>query len=348
MKGILFLQLFEATSSTYTYLIADRETKEAAIIDPVLETVERDLKFVRKLDLRLKYILETHIHADHISGAATIRGKTDAKTAISSLAKVDCADIQLTDEQKLPLGNKKITAMATPGHTKACMSFYFEGMVFTGDSLLIRGTGRTDFQEGSSEKLYESITQKLFRLPDETRVLPGHDYRGLIDSTIALEKKLNPRIGGNRSKEEFKKIMDNLCLSFPKKMDVAVPINLACGNLEAIRRMKPEMKSTIPVVSYDDVLANLGKIKIIDVRHPGEFHGRLGHIRTAKRFTLGLELTKFLRSGDPMEEIVFVCRSGKRSEQAVLESIRFGYKFTVSLAGGMVFWNSKSLPTEKE
>lgn len=259
MKGILFHQLFEAQSSTYTYLIADRETREAAIIDPVLETTDRDLKFVRKLNLRLKYIMETHIHADHISGAAGLRGKTNAKTAISSAAGTDCTDIQLRDGQILPLGNKKITALATPGHTNACMSFYFEGMIFTGDSLLIRGTGRTDFQGGSAERLYESITRKLFLLPEETYVYPGHDYQGLTVTTIALEKKLNPRIGGNRSEEEFKKIMDELRLEFPKKMNLAVPINLACGNLEAVRRIHPETGSDVSTVSNDDVFENISK-----------------------------------------------------------------------------------------
>ncbi|AOP33631.1 MBL fold metallo-hydrolase [Leptospira tipperaryensis] len=348
MKGILFYQLFETQSSTYTYLIADRETKEAAIIDPVWETVDRDLKLIRELNVHLTYILETHIHADHISGADEIRKNTLAQTAVSALAGIECADIPLEDGQELTLGNKIIKAIATPGHTNACMSFFFEGMVFTGDSLLIGGTGRTDFQEGSATTLYESITQKLFSLPEDTRVYPGHDYHGRTTTTIALEKKSNPRIGGDRSKEEFRKIMRELKLETPKKMHLAVPANLACGKLEPVRVMNPQTISGIPTVSNGEVFEKIGKVKIIDVRFPGEFYGVLGHIPTARLVTLGSEFTRFLEAGDRFEEIVFVCRSGKRSNQATEESIRLGYKFTASMAGGMLNWNERLLPKESE
>lgn len=346
MKDIIFYQLFEVQSSTYTYLIADPETKKAAIIDPVWETVDRDLKLIRELDLHLSYILETHIHADHISGADEIRENTMAETAISSSAGIDCADIQLEDGHKLFLGNKTITAIATPGHTNSCMSFLFEGMVFTGDSLLIGGTGRTDFQWGSASKLYDSITQKLFSLPEDTLVYPSHDYHGLTSTTIGLEKRFNPRIGGDRSKEDFRKIMTELQLETPKKMHIAVPINLGCGKLEAVKVMNPNAISGIPSVSNEDVFEKIGKVRIIDVRYPGEFYGALGHINTAQLITLGDDLTKFLENGDRSEEIVFVCRSGKRSGKATEESIRLGYKFTASMAGGMLNWNERSLPKE--
>lgn len=346
MKDVFFYQLFESQSSTYTYLIADKETREAAIIDPVWETVDRDLKLIRELGLYLMYILETHIHADHITGASEIRKNTMAQTAASALAEIDCVDILLEDGRILPLGNKNIKAIATPGHTNACMSFLFEGMVFTGDSLLIRGTGRTDFQEGSASKLYDSITQKLFSLPDETKVYPAHDYQGFTNTTIALEKKLNPRIGGNRTKEDFQKIMRELQLTAPKKMHVALPANAGCGNLEIVRTMTPQTILGIPTVLNEDVFKKIGKVKIIDVRSSEEFHGELGHIRTSQLVTLGSDLTKFLEAGDRFEEIVFVCRSGKRSHQATEESIRLGYKFTSNMAGGMVNWNEKYLPKE--
>lgn len=346
MKDILFYQLFESQSSTYTYLIADMETKEAAIIDPVWETVDRDLKLIRELGLYLMYILETHIHADHITGASEIRKNTMAQTAVSALTEIDCVDILLEDGRVLPLGNKNIKAIATPGHTNACMSFLFEGMVFTGDSLLIRGTGRTDFQEGSSSKLYDSIIQKLFSLPDETKVYPAHDYKGLTSTTIGLEKKLNPRIGGNRSKEEFQKIMEELQFTTPKKMHLALPANTGCGSLEIVRTMNPQSISGIPTVLNEDVFKKIGNVKIIDVRSPEEFHGELGHIRTSQLVTLGADLTKYLEAGDRFEEIIFVCRSGKRSKQATEESIRLGYKFTSNMAGGMVNWNEKYLPKE--
>jgi sulfur dioxygenase len=227
----IFYQLFEHESSTYTYLIGDASTKEAAIIDPVLETVVRDLKLIEELGLKLKYIFDTHIHADHITAAGKIREITKAKTGVSIYAQVNCVDIPLKDEQELFLGNKKIRALSTPGHTNSCMSFVFEDMVFTGDTLLIRGTGRTDFQQGSAEKLFDSVYNKLFTLPDHTRVYPGHDYRGQTSSTIEMEKRFNPRLGLGKTKDNFVKIMADLKLDNPKKLHEAVPANMACGKL---------------------------------------------------------------------------------------------------------------------
>lgn len=227
----IFYQLFEKESSTYTYLIADPATKEAALIDPVLETADRDLTLIAELGLKLKYVLDTHIHADHITGAGEIRKRTQAQTAVSHDAHVDCADIALHDGQELFLGQRKILVLATPGHTNSCMSFVFENKVFTGDALLIRGCGRTDFQQGSSEKLYESVHKKLFTLPAGTQVYPAHDYNGQTASEIILEKKFNPRLGEGKTKAEFIQLMSELKLADPKKMHAAVPANLGCGLL---------------------------------------------------------------------------------------------------------------------
>ncbi len=227
----IFYQLFEHESSTYTYLIADPATGEAALIDPVIETVERDLKLIEELGLRLKYVIDTHIHADHITGAGVIRKRTGAQTAVSAHAHVDCADISLRDGDELFLGQMRIQALATPGHTDSCMSFIFGNKVFTGDALLIRGTGRTDFQQGSSGKLYDSVHEKLFRLPPDTQVYPAHDYRGQTASTIALEMKFNPRLGMGQSKNDFIKTMAELKLDKPKKIHEAVPANMACGKV---------------------------------------------------------------------------------------------------------------------
>jgi sulfur dioxygenase len=348
VADIIFHQLFESESSTYTYIIADAESKEAAIIDPVLETVNRDLQLIQELNLRLLYILDTHVHADHITGAGELRTKSGAKTGISALAGVECADISLEDGQELMLGKKKITVIATPGHTNTCLSFYFEGIVFTGDTLLIRGTGRTDFQEGSSEKLFSSVTEKLFILPDQTKVYPGHDYKGFTSSTIGLEKAFNPRLGNSRSKEDFTKIMNELKLANPKKIHEAVPANLNCGKTKEVRLFHPQTVDGIPLVSSTDVLEKVGKVKIIDVRRSDEFNNELGHIRTAQLVTLGADLTKFLEQGDRSEEIVFVCRSGGRSGQATQESIRLGYRNTVNMVGGMLAWNEKALPKENK
>lgn len=228
-QDFIFYQLFESESSTYTYIIADTTSREAAIIDPVLEKVDRDLKLISEERLQLKYVLDTHVHADHITGASQIRERTKAKTGLSRHSGVDCADLLLKDGDELLLGRKKIKVLETPGHTNTCLSFLFEDMIFTGDALLIRGTGRTDFQQGSSEKLFESIHQKIFTLPPETKVYPGHDYTGQTASTVEMEKKHNPRLGIGQTKESFVQIMAHLKLAHPKKIHEAVPANMSCG-----------------------------------------------------------------------------------------------------------------------
>lgn len=228
-KTLIFRQLFDYETWTYTYLLADPLTKEAAIIDSVKEQVPRDLKLIDELGLSLKYTLDTHVHADHITGAHDLRAKTGAKTAVSSAAEIECVDIHLKDGQELTLGSIKIRAISTPGHTNGCMSFYCEGMVFTGDTLFIRDVGRTDFQQGSNEKMFESITQKIYSLPDETLVYPGHDYNGRLNSTVAEEKRLNPKVSQNISFEKFKMEMDAMKLGPPKKLHISLPANLNCG-----------------------------------------------------------------------------------------------------------------------
>jgi glyoxylase-like metal-dependent hydrolase (beta-lactamase superfamily II) len=238
MKDVLFFQLFETQSCTYTYLIGDPATREAVLIDPVLETVDRDLKLVEELGLKLSFVLDTHLHADHITGAGEIRRRTGAKTGISKDANVECADMALQEGDVIRFGEQALQVLATPGHTNTCLSFYDEknGMVFTGDSLMIRAAGRTDFQSGSSEKLYESIHEKLYLLPASTRVYPGHDYRGQTMSTIELEMKFNPRVGATIGKGEFIRIMSELKLSNPQKIHEALPANLSCG------QAKPSVK----------------------------------------------------------------------------------------------------------
>lgn len=236
MKTPLFNQLIDYESNTYTYLLADPELKEAILIDTVKEQVARELKLIDELGLKLTYVLDTHVHADHITGAADLREKTGCKTAVGKGANVQCADIILNDGDEISFGSFKIKAIATPGHTDTCMSFYVEGqdgatgMVFTGDCLLIRGCGRTDFQQGSNEKMYHSITNKLFSLPDNTIVFPGHDYQGRTRSSIAEEKAHNPRIKLGTSLSEFSEIMNNLKLAPPKKIQIALPANLVCGS----------------------------------------------------------------------------------------------------------------------
>lgn len=229
---MILRQLFDKESSTYTYLVADPTTRQAALIDPVLEQVDRDLALVAELGVSLTWVLETHVHADHVTAAGSLRERTGAKTAASAVG-APCVDRALKDRDVIALGDVRITALETPGHTDDGLSFTVGDYVLTGDTLLIRGCGRADFQNGSPEALYESITEVLFALPDETVVLPGHDYKGFTASTIGEERRHNPRVAG-RTKEEFAAIMNALGLPKPKKIDVAVPANRACGNVVAL------------------------------------------------------------------------------------------------------------------
>jgi sulfur dioxygenase len=224
---MLVRQLFDAESSTFTYLIADAAAGVAALIDPVREQLERDLGLVHQLGLRLTAVLETHVHADHITAAGMLRERTGA-TTYGSAAGAPCVDVQLHDGDVIRVGHLAITARATPGHTDDGISYVIPGAVFTGDTLLVRGCGRADFQNGDPNQLYTSITQILFALPDDTIVYPGHDYRGHTVTTIGEERRWNPRIAG-RTRDEFVAIMAGLALPPPRKIDEAVLANRGCG-----------------------------------------------------------------------------------------------------------------------
>jgi sulfur dioxygenase len=236
MQGkVIFRQLFDKETSTYTYLLADAQLGEALLIDPVYENVDRDQKLLGELGLTLKYVLDTHAHADHVTGAGALRERTGAKTGIAATAGVKCADLNLKEGDRISLGQLSLRVLATPGHTAACLSFYDGERVFTGDSLCIRSAGRCDFQGGSSAVLFESIQEKLYRLPDDTLVYPGHDYQGFTVSSIAEEKKFNRRIRATTSVAEFSATMHALKLDPPKRIHVALPANLECG--------KPQIQS---------------------------------------------------------------------------------------------------------
>jgi glyoxylase-like metal-dependent hydrolase (beta-lactamase superfamily II) len=221
-------QLFDAESSSYTYLIGDPTAGVAALIDTVREQVDRELQLLRELGLRLVRVLETHVHADHITGAGLLRERTGARTCASA-AGAPCVDEQLRDGDVIQLGAIPITVLATPGHTDDSLSFAVPGAVFTGDCLLIRGCGRSDFQNGDAAVLHDSITRVLFSLPDDTVVYPAHDYKGLEISTIGEEKRWNPRLAG-KTREQFIELMNNLNLPPPRKLAEAVPANRACGD----------------------------------------------------------------------------------------------------------------------
>lgn len=228
---MLFRQLFDQDTWTYTYLIADLDTKEAIFIDPVLEQVERDVTLLRELGLTLKFCLETHIHADHVTGTGQLRERLGCKGIVPENANAACADDHVKHGQVLQVGSIPIKAIETHGHTDSHMAYLVNGThLFTGDALLIRGCGRTDFQSGDAGTLYDHVTQRLFTLPDETLVYPGHDYRGQTVSTIGEEKQFNPRFVG-KNRDSFIEFMNTLNLPDPKKIMEAVPANEQCGRV---------------------------------------------------------------------------------------------------------------------
>src|SRR6185436_18761946 len=226
-NDMIFRQLYDANTSTYTYLIGDDASRQAALIDPVREQLERDLKLLGELQLELRYVLDTHVHADHVTAAGALRERTGAQT-VGGPGGAACSDVKAREGDTLRLGALEIRVLDTPGHTADSLSFVIGDRVFTGDALLIRGTGRTDFQNGDAGALYDAITQKLFHLPDATRVYPGHDYRGHSESRIGEEKLYNPRLAG-KSRAEFIELMAQLQLPRPARIDEAVPANRACG-----------------------------------------------------------------------------------------------------------------------
>jgi sulfur dioxygenase len=226
---MIFRQLFEPLSSTYTYLLGCEETGQAILIDPVISSMDRDLGEIQRLGLKLAYSVDTHVHADHITAALELKKKVGSKIAVPLAEGVPCADTNLEEEKPFEVGGITLKPLHTPGHTSGHFAYALADRVFTGDALLIEGCGRTDFQQGDSEALYRSIQGKLFTLPDDTLVYPAHDYKDRFVSTILQEKKRNPRLGQNKSLEEFKEIMANLNLPYPTFIDHAVPGNKQCG-----------------------------------------------------------------------------------------------------------------------
>lgn len=226
---MIFRQLYEPLSSTYTYLIGCEETGQAILIDPVIASLERDLAEVRRLGLTLAYTVDTHIHADHITAALEMKNAVGSKIAAPAYDRLPCTDVGIEEGKPFQVGSVTLQPLHTPGHTDGHFAYLFNDRVFTGDALLIEGCGRTDFQNGDADALYSSVREKLFTLPDDVLVYPAHDYNNRFVSSIAQEKKRNPRLGGEKTLEDFKEIMANLNLPYPKFIDYAVPGNRQCG-----------------------------------------------------------------------------------------------------------------------
>ena len=352
---MIFRQLFDPQSSTYTYLLADSLTREALLIDPVFDHARRDAALIEELGLKLKFTLETHVHADHVTGAALLRRRLGSQIALSKASGAAGADRYLADGDAVAFGKRAVAARATPGHTGGCLSYVLDdcSMAFTGDALLIRGCGRTDFQQGSAPRLFRSVREQLFTLPDACLLYPAHDYRGLTSSSVGEEKKYNPRLALTIQEADFTGYMTNLGLAHPKLMDVAVPANMRCGRPEKEDMSNAADNEWAPL-SYtfagiwelppEWLAENPGGAQIVDVREPDEFTGALGHIAGAKLIPLGslLSNTEKISKEEP---VVVVCRSGARSAQATVMLRGAGFSKVANLAGGMLRWRAQRLPS---
>lgn len=353
---MIFRQLFDPQSSTYTYLLADSATREAVLIDPVFEHARRDGALIEELGLKLGHTLETHVHADHVTGAWLLKRRFGSAIALSKDGGAEGADRTLADGDSMAFGRRSLDVRATPGHTAGCLTYVLDdrSMAFTGDALLIRGCGRTDFQGGDARRLFRSVREKVFSLPDSCLLYPGHDYRGLTVSSVAEEKLYNPRLAESVGEGDFVGYMTHLGLPHPKLMAMAVPANLRCGRPEKEDSMSTADTDWAPL-SYtfagiwelqpEWLVENPGRVQLIDVREPAEFAGSLGHIQGAKLLPLGslLERKQELAQEQP---IVVVCRSGARSAQATVLLRTAGYAKVANLAGGMLRWRGQRLPVE--
>jgi glyoxylase-like metal-dependent hydrolase (beta-lactamase superfamily II)/rhodanese-related sulfurtransferase len=338
---MIFRQLFDATSCTYTYLLAGRRGGEALIIDPVLDKVERYLRLLSELDVRLLKAIDTHVHADHVTGLAALRDHTRCITVMGEQSRVDVVSVRVADGDKVEVDGVTLTAMYTPGHTDDSYSFVMSDRVFTGDTLLIRGTGRTDFQNGDPAAQYDSLFNKLLRLPDETLVYPAHDYKGDTVSTIGEEKAHNPRLQVG-SVDEYVDIMNNLKLPNPKMMDVAVPANLRLG------KRQDELDACGASLDCDALRALLGRpdVLLVDLREAAE-RARRGvipgsvHVPYAD-LTEALGPEGVLRAAAAGKRVIFYCAYGERSAMAVEAAREAGFATSAHLKGGMDAWSRHS------
>ncbi|CAN5126437.1 MBL fold metallo-hydrolase [soil metagenome] len=355
---LIFRQLFDPVSSTYTYLLGD--SGEAVLIDPVFEHERRDVALLRELGLTLVATLDTHVHADHVTGAWLLKARCGSQIALSAASAATNADRLLTHGDTVAFGTRRLEVRATPGHTSGCLTYVLDDhtMAFTGDSLLIRGCGRTDFQQGSPERLYRSVQEQILSLPPACLLYPAHDYKGLTVTSVAEEKRFNPRLGGDVDAADFAGYMNNLGLPHPKLMDIAVPANLRCGRPEggAVPATEPNWAALTcsfggiweiqPAALEERVAGARAKdIQIIDVREAQEFTDTLGHIRGARLLPLS-ELSARIGEIDRDRPVVAVCRSGARSAQATVMLQKAGFKDVANLAGGMLRWRAAAMPVE--
>jgi len=351
-QPLLFRQLFDAATGTFTYLLADVASRQGVLIDTVFEQHDRDLALIRELGIALVACLDTHAHADHVTGSWLMHQATGSAIGLAAAARADNVSLPLHHGDRVPFGARSLEVRSTPGHTDGCVSFVLDdqSMAFTGDALLVRGCGRCDFQQGNAQTLYRSITEQLFSLPEACLLYPGHDYTGRGVTSVAEEKAFNARLGGTANERDFVGYMDNLKLPHPHKIAEALPGNLRSGKPKGgatAQAWAPLSRSFagLPELNPDWLAEHQGEVTLLDVRSSEEFNGPDGHIAGSLLIPLP-ELENRASTIPDRRPLVVLCHSGSRSALATQQLLKAGRKRVANLRGGISGWRAAGYPLQ--
>ncbi|NDD45263.1 MAG: MBL fold metallo-hydrolase [Synechococcaceae bacterium WB9_4xB_025] len=349
--SLLLRQLFDAETGTFTYLLVDVPSTKGVLIDPVFERHERDLALLRELGVHLVACLDTHAHADHVTGSWLMHEATGSDIGLATVARAVHVTLPLGHGDRVAFGARALEVRATPGHTDGCLTYVLDdhSAAFTGDALLIRGCGRCDFQQGDARTLYRSITEQILSLPDQCLLYPGHDYSGRQVTSVAEERALNARLGGGADERDFVIHMDSLKLPHPHRIAQALPANLRSGRPQGDGPDQPEWAplkrsyAGLPELEPEWVADHLTELTILDVRNADEAHGPDGALPGSRNIPLP-ELVEHLDRLDPEAPTVVFCHAGSRSALATQQLIKAGFKRVANLRGGLQDWYRKGLP----
>jgi sulfur dioxygenase len=352
---LLFRQLFDAETGTFTYLLVDGPSGQGVLIDPVFEQHSRDLSLIQELGLALVACLDTHAHADHVTGSWLMHQATGCAIGLAAAARADNVTLPLRHGDRVSFGSRHLDVRATPGHTDGCLTYVLDDqcMAFTGDALLVRGCGRCDFQQGNAATLYRSITEQILALPEQCLLYPGHDYTGRMVSSVAEERRYNTRLGGQATERDFVGFMDNMKLPHPHRIAQALPANLRSGRPREDQAIAPAWAPVqrsfagLPELSPDWVAEHRHALTLLDVRSTEEFNGPDGRVPESLLIPLP-ELEQRLNEITPERPVVVLCHSGSRSALATQQLQKAGFSQVANLRGGLRRWSDEGYPLEGE